>query len=354
MTCFKQRSLFTVLLLATLCNNIATASLNIPTFLLQNAAQPETRMPAVGLGTGGDLQAQSAIAHPEFWNYSVGYQASLKWFSVGGRSWDTAITYESESGIAEAILNVTNHFTSTPRSEIWITSKIGPWNPMGYNDTLAQMEIILAQFQTSYMDMLYIHWPSDNTSRSLLSTDIECQYNNVNYSPRLCRQSTWRAMELIFERGKARAIGVSNFEEKHMQDILDMNSLVPSVNQIEFHGYWHEYALVQYCQELNITVNGYAPMGDPDVMFGNWSVLLTEHPLAAEIGNRYEKSAAQVWLRWQHQQDIVVNPRTENVEHMKENLDIFDFELKEEEMLNLASVSRPYNPKVCQNPIYMP
>lgn len=179
-----------------------------------------------------------------------------------------------------------------------------------------------------------------------------------SYDPSKCRQSVWKAMIQIFKDGKARAIGVSNHEIKHIADCLAVEDgkYPPAVNQFEFHGYWHEYELVDYCQRNNIVVNSYAPLGTGDVMFGNWTKetpILIEHPVALQIAKKYGKSSAQVWLKWANQQGIVINPRTSNPDHMKENMDIFgkEFHLDEEEMLMLGSLSPvPPNPKVTDDP----
>merc|ERR550525_1189057 len=190
------------------------------------------------------------------------------------------------------------------------------------------------------------------------TTDPPCKYGKDIYDASLCRQSVWKAMIDILHSKKARAIGVSNFEVKHIDDCLavDNGKYPPAVNQFEFHGYWHEYVLVDYCQRNNIVVNSYAPLGTGDVMTGNWTdktPILVKHPIAINIGEKYNKSAAQVWLKWQNQQRIVLNPRTSNEEHMQENLDIFDdsFVLNEEEILILGSLSPvPANPKVADDP----
>ena len=161
-------------------------------------------------------------------------------------------------------------------------------------------------------------------------------------------------MELVYERGQARAIGVSNFEKQHLMDIFNMNSLMPAVNQFEFHGYWHEFELVEYCQSYKITVNAYAPLGTPDVTYGYWDPVLTSQPTAINIGRKYGKSATQVWLRWIYQQGIVSNPRSWNISHQQENMEIFDFQLNQEDMLQLSSVTPPAGkvPKVCPDPTY--
>lgn len=121
----------------------------------------------------------------------------------------------------------------------------------------------------------------------------------------------------------------------------------------DFEGYWHEYDLIQWCQGNNITVNSYAPLGTPDVEYGAWvdpTPILTEHPVAQDKAKKYGKSVAQIWLRWIWQQGLVLNPRSWNKDHMKENMEIFDFEISQEDMLDLASIQVPKNPKVCHYP----
>ena len=222
---------------------------------------------------------------------------------------------------------------------------------------MGQYQGLLEMFGTTYFDLLLIHWPACPAASSQ-STDPVCQkQHKEKYDPKLCRQHTWKALEDIFTNGTARAIGVSNFEAKHIQDIIEMNSLLPAVDQFEFHGYWHEFGLRDFAQSYNITVNSYAPLGAPDVEadgFKDWPYVLPENPVAVSIGKKYSKSAAQVWLKWAWQQGVVLNPRTLNVDHMKENMDIFDFDLSEDDMnaLNNANSTAPKYPndKVCPDP----
>lgn len=222
--------------------------------------------------------------------------------------------------------------------------------PLGYNDTIAQWKEIVDTFQTDYVDLLLIHWPFDNSTHSYQANDPYCNASNSMYDPAKCRQDTWKAYEFIFRNGGAKAIGVSNFEVKHLQDIFELNSLLPSVNQVEFHGYWHEFDLVNYCNKYDIVFNSYAPLGTPDVEYGAWNPVLTQNEVAMNIGRKYGKTGAQVWLRYAIQQNIPINPRTLSVEHMKDNMDIFDFELNEEEMLQLSALTPPSEPKVCPDP----
>eukprot|EP01084_Bolivina_argentea_P006972 13157_1 len=209
----------------------------MPSISLNNAADPNLRMPVVGLGTfsyknGGD---------PEHWTDAVGYNASLLWASVGGTRWDSAHSYQSKQGIADAILEITQNFTKIPRSHIFITQKVPC---VGYTDVMEMYQQLLQMFQTDYFDLILIHWPDSAKTTS----NPYCQEDNSTFNATLCRQDTWRAFEDMFTNGTAKAIGVSNFEEKHMKDIINMNSLLPAVNQFEFHGYWHEFGLVKYCQ----------------------------------------------------------------------------------------------------------
>lgn len=209
----------------------------VPSVQLQNAADSTLWMPVIGLGTGGYAAAKSPSASPEHWNVSEGFDNTLKWFSIGGVRWDTSNSYESHPGVAAGILNVTDNWTTTKREDIFITSKIGPsGHNLGYNETLSQIDDILNEFNTHYVDLLLIHWPSWNSTATYKSSDPYCHTDpqNERYSASKCRQSTWKAMELALQRGQVRAIGVSNFEKQHLEDILALNSEIPAVNQFEY------------------------------------------------------------------------------------------------------------------------
>ena len=330
----------------------------MPSVQLLNAAEVDTYMPYSGLGTFGYNHG----GNPEHWNDTVGFNTVFEWYSVGGRRWDSAYSYESVGGVAKGLLNLTENWTKIDRKEIWITQKIGyGGNELGYNDTISQFEKLLDMFNTTYFDLLLIHWPSLPNNRT--SNDSSTPYCNAvdpSFNPSFCRQITWRAMEKIFNgynyNGnvvKVRAIGVSNFEKKHLMDIFNLNSLLPSVNQIEFHPYWSEFELVEYCQSYNILINSYSPLGVPDVVIGEWKYTLLQHPTILSIAQKYNKSPAQIILNWQYKQNIVFNPRSENTTHMMQNLNVFDFQLNQQEMQILASLSDkpPYpNNKICPDP----
>ena len=180
-------------------------------------------MPAMGIGTGG--YAASPASKSEYWDDDVAEKAIASWLTLGGRRIDTSLSYHDQTGIGKALAAAISNGTVT-RDEVFITSKVGG-GPPGYNETLAQFDQILTTLQVKYVDLLLIHWPGPVIGFE--SKDPNCKH--LTDGPK-CRQSTWRAMEKIFNDGGARAVGVSNFEEKHLQSILDLQSLLPAVNQV--------------------------------------------------------------------------------------------------------------------------
>ena len=159
---------------------------------------------------------------------------------------------------------------------------------LGYNDTIIQMKPILDTLQLDYVDLLLFHWPGPPGN----SSDPVCQGDPPTC--RACRQATWRAMEDLYKMRKTRAIGVSNFEKNHLEDIFAMNSLLPSVNQVEFHPYWHEDDLLDFCKSYNITYNGYAPLGTPDwaPTQRHWNHTLLQEPTLEQIAKSHRRTAA--------------------------------------------------------------
>ena len=233
----------------------------VPTVKLSNAAKPGTNMPAVGIGTGGYMYAPTAPG--EIWTDDVAETAVSTWFKIGRRRVDASFSYRNQNGVGKAIAA-----SQIPREEMFIVSKVGSGGliqsgyAMGYNDTLIQIKPILDTLQVDYVDLLLVHWPGPPGN----STDPLCQGDPPTF--RGSRQSTWRAMEELYYTGKARAIGVSNFEKFHLEEILDLGGLIPAVNQAEFHPYWHEDDLVAFCKANNIVYNGYSPLGCPD-----WTII---------------------------------------------------------------------------------
>lgn len=308
-----------------------------PSVPLNNAAKPGTRMPVYGIGTCG--YSPGPPVPGEHWNDSVAVKAMGEWLKLGGRRIDTSLDYGDQGGVGQAVAE-----SGIPREEIFVTSKVGG-GPMGYNETLDQFKTVLSTLNMTYVDLLLIHWPWPIHGKS---SDPACQ--NGAASANSCRVSSWKAMLEIFNSGGAKAIGVSNFEVKHLEG-LKTGVPMPAVNQVEFSPYWHEMDIVNYCKEHQIVFNGYAPLATPDwaPSSHHWNGSLLDQPIMKKIAQSHSKSPAQVALRWSIQNDIVINPRSWDPDHMKEDLEL-DFVLTDEEMQQIANVPKPSNPKVCPDP----
>jgi diketogulonate reductase-like aldo/keto reductase len=214
--------------------------------------------------------------------------------SLGYRLIDTAEMYENEEEIGKAIRQ-----SKIPRDEIFITSKV--WNTnQGFESTLNSFENSLKRLGTDYLDLYLIHWP------------VSGKYIE-----------TWKALEKLYKEGRVRAIGVSNFLIHHLQDIINNCEITPMVNQVEFHPYLLQRDLLDYCQRNKIQLEAWSPLMRGRVL--NISQIV-------DIANKYKKTPAQIVLRWDLQHGVVTIPKSVHKERIKENADIFDFELTEEEM----------------------
>eukprot|EP00052_Salpingoeca_macrocollata_P016562 m.133372 g.133372 ORF g.133372 m.133372 type:complete len:362 (+) comp20096_c0_seq1:136-1221(+) len=346
-----------------------TAAQAPPMVMLKNAAQPGLAMPSVGLGTYG--YGLPGNKGGEFWNDTIAYPAVRSWLSMNGIRIDGACDYKTQYGVGKAIVD-----SGIDRKKLFLTSKIdirgaGP-STTQYDWTMAQFKTIQAQLQTSYVDLLLIHWPGDvlhvkdpNQSKLLCAS-------SSSYRP--CRQEAWLALQDIFRTGGARAIGVSNFGQKHIAEIEELQDLLPAVNQIEYHPYWHEDALRDYCQSKNIAVQSYSPLGAPDHMATEpqlWPVLPTNQTVVQQIAAAVNATPAQVVLAWAWQRGVSCNPRTWRADHMAENLAFFHTTLSAAQLAQVDDLlsqpgapntdcSKPPMPeffctnKVCPNPNVVP
>ena len=218
-------------------------------------------------------------------------KAALK---AGYRSIDTAAYYQNEEGVGIGIKEA-----GIPREELFITSKV--WNSdQGYDSTIKAFEASLKRLGLDYLDLYLIHWP------------VKGKY-----------KETWKALEKVYKEGKVRAIGVSNFHIHHLQDLLQEAKIKPMVNQVEFHPRLTQKELRQYCKEQGIQFEAWSPL-----MRGQ----LFDNDVLKEIGKKYNKTPAQVILRWDLQHEVVTIPKSVNEQRIIENASIFDFELTKEEM----------------------
>lgn len=335
------------------------AAASSPSFPLKNAAVPGTSMPWIGLGTGAysDNAAVGYGGYPECWSTSAGcgqfaQTAVSTWLSVGGRRIDSANSYQNQADVGAALAAAISNGV-VAREELFILSKVGPSNPLGYNDTMVQFQGILAAQQTTYVDALLMHWPWDSksqgnvTNNSTSSTDPLCNHADAaHYDEAACRISTWRALVDIFNAGGARAIGVSNFNVSHFEEIKASGLPMPALTQNPFHLYRSatQMDIINYCLRNDIVFLGYSPFGVPDYKVYPTNNTLPvanqlNHPAVLAAAAAHGATPAQVLLSWSMALGIPVNPRSMNKQHMIDNLNALDaVTLTQSEMHALLAV----------------
>lgn len=268
---------------------------------------PGVDMPMVGIGT---------------WQYndSVAYAAVKEALALGYEHIDTALGYDNQAGIARAMAE-----SGRKRSSYFVTSKI----PGGLNmsSATAALELSLKQLQTSYVDLMLVHFPATWGGQGGKAMRIE----------------TWKALEAFHKAGKARAIGVSHYCQRHLEDIINMpDRTVPiAVNQVQFHvgmGTAGPNATDDraFCDAHGIQYESFSPLCGPC-----GTTALINGSLVTGIGKKYNKSGAQVALRWQVQLGIPVIPKTHKKAYMLENADLFDWKLDADDMAALTQATVP-------------
>lgn len=230
-------------------------------------------------------------------------QCVMDALKVGYRSIDTAQSYFNEEQVGSAIVK-----SGVPREDIFLTTKV--WiEHYGYEETLASVKESMEKLQTNYLDLLLLHQPF---------ADIYGAY---------------RALEELYEAGKVKAIGISNLYPDRMIDIASFSKIKPMVNQVEVHPLHQQEEAKQWMNKYNIQIEAWAPFGE-----GRGDIF--SNPVLAKIGEKYGKSVAQVILRWHIQRGVVVIPKTTHIERMKENFNVFDFTLSQEDMKLIADLDK--------------
>ena len=256
------------------------------TFELHNGVQ----MPYFGLGVYLSEDGQEVVN-------------AVKWaIESGYRHVDTASIYKNEEGVGQGIKEA-----NVSREDIFVVSKV--WNDdQGYDSTLSAFDESLKRLDLEYLDLYLIHWPTKGKYKE-----------------------TWRALEHLYKEKKVRAIGVSNFMQHHLEDLLETAEITPMVNQMEFHPYLVQKELIDYCESHKIQYEAWSPM-----MQGR---IFDLEPLK-KMAQKYDKSVAQIVLRWDLQKGVITIPKSAKKERIKANAAIFDFELSIEDVEYIDSLEK--------------
>lgn len=254
------------------------------------------KIPCVGYGT---FRTPADVAE----------QAVADAIKVGYRHIDTAAVYGNEEAVGKGIKD-----SGIDRQDLFVTSKL--WNDQrGYESTKQAFQATLDRLQMDYLDLYLIHWPANEKQFGGQAKEINAE--------------TWRAMEELYQAGKIRAIGLSNFMPHHIVDLMKTAKVAPAVDQIEVHPGWPHTEEVKYLQAHNILVEAWAPLG------GQGAKVMT-NPTMLQLADKYGKTPAQISLRWVLQQGILPLPKSVHEDRMIQNQDIFDFELSDEDMRKIS------------------
>jgi diketogulonate reductase-like aldo/keto reductase len=261
----------------------------VPTYTLNDG----TTIPAIGLGT-------YRLDGPD------GVDAIVHALDAGYRLLDTAVNYGNEEAVGEALRR-----SGVPRDEVVVTSKI-PGRHHRYDDAIRSTKESLRRLGLERLDLHLIHWPNP-------SDDLYPE--------------TWRALVDLQKDGLVTSVGVSNFTEVHLRRIIDDTGVVPAVNQVELHPWFPQAGMRAVHEELGIRTESWSPLGKRRAPFG-------EEPVRA-AAERHGVSPGQVVLRWQVQLGTVPLPKSSRPERQRENLDVFGFELTDDEVAGISALGRP-------------
>lgn len=260
---------------------------NVPIWKLNNGVE----IPSLGFGVFKVQEGDEV------------YKAVLEALEAGYRLIDTAAVYGNEEGVGRAIKD-----SGIKREEIFLTTKL--WNTdQGYDKAFEAFETSLRKLDTDYVDLYLVHWPGKDKY-------VE----------------SYKALEKLYADKRVRAIGVCNFHIHHLEKLLSETSIVPAMNQIELHPLMNQKEIRDFCKDKGIQVEAWGPL-----MQGKVDL---ENPLLVELGKKYEKSPAQVILKWHHQNGVLAIPKSVTPSRIRENLSIFDFDLTDEDMKKIDSLNQ--------------
>ena len=258
------------------------------------------KIPSIGFGTyksGDDEETAKIIKNA---------------LNLGYKMIDTASFYNNEVGIGNGIKE-----SGIDRKDIFIVTKL--WNDdHGYDNTIEAFNKSLNNLQVDYIDLYLIHWP-----------------NKLN-------AETWRAFEHLYETGKVKAIGVCNFKVEHLEELKKTAKIMPMVNQVEIHPFSTKNNIINYCKDNNIKVVAWSPISRGRVL---------SNDLMIDLSQKYKKSIVQIVLRWHMQKGVIPIPKSSNENRIKENMDIFDFEISSEDMKAIDSLDEGDDMSVTPPPL---
>lgn len=243
--------------------------------------------------------------------FNTSFEAAIE---AGYRHFDDAQAYYNEQFLGKAW-----RASGLKREELFITTKIAVTN-FGHKKALHSFKKSLKNLQTDYVDLLLLHFPVT-----------------------LLRKKSWKALEEIQAAGQAKSIGVSNYTIRHLEEMRNYAEVMPTVNQVELHIFLQQPELIEYCRDHNIVAEAYSPLAHAKAM---------DDEVIAGIAQKYGKTYAQVMLRWCVEQNLVVLPKSVTPNRIRENIDIFDFKLDDEDMKALATQDRSL--RTAWSPVHVP
>ncbi|KAJ6996869.1 hypothetical protein NC653_013453 [Populus alba x Populus x berolinensis] len=256
-------------------------------------------------------------------------ESILHAIELGYRHFDSASLYQSEVPLGEAISDALRLGLIKSRDELFITSKL--WCSDGHKDlVLPALQKTLENLQLEYLDLYLIHWPVSSKPGEYVLPVKEKDLLPMDF------QSVWEAMEECQKLGLAKSIGVSNFSCKKLENLLATAKIPPAVNQVEISPLWQQKKIREFCEEKGIHVTAYSPLGAKGMLWGTNNVM--ECQVLKEIAAARGKSMAPICLRWVHEQGVSVLVKSFNKERIKQNLDIFDWKLSQEDLKRISQI----------------